>query len=255
MLHAAPAPFGQHVAPQPEPGITDRLRRQRGMRRSYANATWKGVQQRAEYADQYYSGMDGEANAAFRIQSPTKMRRPAHHNQRQWTQVSAPMAPTPPLPPGPPPAHTLLCHDDDFEDESERPPQSVTIAITDADLRRAFGHNLFQSPGIGYSEPAVMPPRVPSPVIVPSTEEVEADLESMKQLSLSEMMSVMRGADVPIKTMQTETRLPFSCPPTPILGAGCHPPLPMSALQFKLTASSTDPPACNGFTNESSSTC
>jgi len=238
-MSSVAAPFRSPAYGRTEPGVGDRVRRQQSRRRSYANATFDAVRHRAFTQDDYYRQQAGEQPAAFRHPSPVKSTAP-----RRVLDVS---------------------YHDDLHPMSEypadiRPDMSPNITITDAQIRSAFGPSpIFGSGFFGQPlAPASMLPALPpSPIRVPSSDDMEDDLECMKSLTLEEMVAVMHGAPVPkSKTPSPNVAwAPHSCPPTPILGLGSHPPLPGEAMRFRLPPSASDAPIPPGFDSGTSSTC
>ena len=222
------AHFQHYGTPRTEPSVQDRVRRQHGMKgrksqSSYARAAQQSVQQRAMHADMYWRQQAGN----------------------RWNNPMAGFGPPPML-------HPMHDYPVDI-----RPPISPTITITDAQMRAAFGPSpIFGTSDVGYATPATMPANPTSPIQETYDELVEDDLESMKALSLSEMVAVMHGAEIPKSNTSSPNRhAPFSCTPTPILGMRSHPTLSAEAMRFRLPPSTAEAPMPPGYDWDSSSTC
>lgn len=240
-MSSVAAPFQSPAYGRSEPGVGDRVRRQQSRRRSYATATFDTVRNRAFTQDNYYRQQAGEQPRAFRHPSPVKSTAPrrvadvSHHNEM----------------------HPMFDYPADI-----RPEIRPNITVTDAQIRAAFGPSpIFGSTLTGnpLSPEALIfiPALPPSPIFVPPSEDDDDELESMKSLTLNEMVAVMHGAPVPkSKTPSPDvTWAPRSCPPTPIPGFGFHPPLPGEVMRFRLPPSASDAPIPPGFDSGTSSTC
>lgn len=241
------AHFQHYGTPRTEPSVQDRVRRQHGMKgrrsqSSYARAAQQSVQQRAMHADIYWRQQAGNRwNNSSPVPSNTLPPRGAAVPPNAMAGFDPP-----------PMLHPMHDYPVDI-----RPPISPTITITDAQMRAAFGPSpIFGTSDVGYATPATMPANPASPIQETYGELVEDDLESMKALSLSEMVAVMHGAEIPKSNTSSPNRhAPFSCTPTPILGMRSHPTLSAEAMQFRLPPSTAEAPMPPGYDWDSSSTC
>ena len=225
------AHFGGGVAARPhglEPGVEDRIRRQRGRgagwrRGSYSTAAFHSVKHETTLLNRQYSGESA---------------------QTQWP----PLPQSPPLPlvaPAPTPFHFSATHQRpvSFNDNNDSHadlapdmvPYGVGMTVSNAQLCAAFGPSPIFQVGAAPGEAS-------------SFSSPDEELEMMKSLSLVDMIRVMQGAEV----TQIAAINPPVCPQAPRLSSGAAPPLPPRASGFALptTLFSTDPPVprgCEGF--------